>query len=1199
MFRYDYVRPKILHKRSNSTDNDDSDTNNRDPGREVIEKNTRNRLQRTATQTKEELNIVLKRVDDTLNNYESSVKSSLVQHGMAPDDMANIEYVADIKELENLLNDSLAKKRYQQRLMIFIVGQTEQLDEKTKLLQQISQFFNEQKQTFSSKEFNISDEINEPPNDIDQALKSFDVKDCYVHVRELGTRLTELNEEIIEYLIQNAAAKQQAKGKKKSTPIPKEIKEQLTNLQTKLDTANTDIINRDEKIQFLENEINTIRNEIQTNQDNQKILHNQLNQYELEIKSYKDRIDELENIIEEYNYQRDDLTKIKSTTHHLNANVIQKFEKKDNKSSKIIVSNQTDKEEVQLTTVVDKTQASDSSNEITHYNEQISSNNIEELPDLNVLFNLNNEIDLNDVTTENLPTTFANLRQLAITRITELSKELEIKELINNERIQNLQQEFDEYKIICEKEQNTLIEKANNAYQLQLKAQKTSEEALNQLQLLANEQGKSKISSIHQETQKDIDEETEPIENLLRTSLIEEKQNEMDQIEQQVEIPLTSTEEKIALQPSENRTDNSDDEENQSVIKQDQQQQKSLDGSRRSSEHIEKIQTQTIQTDQFKLQFFQLYDLIYKFRYAIINLLEQHKFTSLADRLQIIQQLSSDNDNNNITSDFIKNSECILKDTVKVLQTCITTLTSTINEYQRKEKDFKYELEPIEEASSVDNPQSSILQEKELMIIDLTTKYEHITKVLNQTNKTNEEKLNQNQSSIHDQQKLIKKLQHELIHLQKRLTKIEAEGIVEPSILFTRLDAERNEQTLQQAVYQGKVHETIYNELNEAMTDYIRLPSQQFSNLVKRYIHYRKAVEIENRIENHFYDHETRNVLEKMESLYERRANQISKCISDIRQQRANLAITLTEKFDNLEDESSIFLIRPVYSYQGRIATQSYMKYEKLRREALLKENKTKKQHHPSRQSLQSQHTSNQKVGKQKISTRIPSIISSDDDEPCFNIEKSFVLPQTLQTDQQNDSNGNNIDTEQKPIKLSELTRLQECDVQRALMPMSHSSTPLLSAFTNDGIDPCVPSLNLRSYVALSRPGIGNPRVRKPSETITRISRDSLSTMSGIFNSFVCLLSFIKISFNNKLAKSRERNPRTPFNSTAGDLKRASPPLPPIKRSLISNISSSINDSENKKTIYMFFFSILLEFILEQHSGLIPTISTNEVSTTN
>jgi hypothetical protein len=38
----------------------------------------------------------------------------------------------------------------------------------------------------------------------------------------------------------------------------------------------------------------------------------------------------------------------------------------------------------------------------------------------------------------------------------------------------------------------------------------------------------------------------------------------------------------------------------------------------------------------------------------------------------------------------------------------------------------------------------------------------------------------------------------------------------------------------------------------------------------------------------------------------------------DIRQQRTHLAKILTDKFDHLEDESSIFLIRPVYSYQGR-----------------------------------------------------------------------------------------------------------------------------------------------------------------------------------------------------------------------------------------------------------------------------------------
>ena len=42
------------------SDNDDSDI---DPGREVIERNARARLQRFANHTKEELNKVLKRVD--------------------------------------------------------------------------------------------------------------------------------------------------------------------------------------------------------------------------------------------------------------------------------------------------------------------------------------------------------------------------------------------------------------------------------------------------------------------------------------------------------------------------------------------------------------------------------------------------------------------------------------------------------------------------------------------------------------------------------------------------------------------------------------------------------------------------------------------------------------------------------------------------------------------------------------------------------------------------------------------------------------------------------------------------------------------------------------------------------------------------------------------------------------------------------
>ncbi|CAF3083058.1 unnamed protein product [Rotaria socialis] len=1167
MFHREYTNSNISYKYASSTENEDSDSNSRDPGREIIQKNVRSRLQRIANQTKEELDKVLKRVDTTLNNYEYSVQSSLIQHGMPRDDVSNVEYVTDIKELESLLNDSLAKQRYKQRLTIFIVGQTEKTEEKIQLLQQIGQFFIEQKQNFSAKEFYNYDETTETQNEIDQALKSFDVKDCFVHVKQLGTQLNELNEQIIEYLVQTAVAKQQAKGKKKAVQISKEIKEQLSNLQSKLDQANTEITNRDDQIQCLEREVDQLRHEIDMNQNNQRILNDELNECKIELKSYKDHTKELENSIQQYEYQKNDSETVQSVISHSNAEdttgtrtTNETTEDKDNKLAPISVSIQTDNEEVKSTTFSDKEiQTVDQTKEIIGHSEHVDSNKIEDMSDLNLLFKSTDGIDLNNVTNENLPTVFASLRNFATCRVRELLRELEIRESINNERIQNLVQQFDEYKITCEQEKKILLEKTANSSHLQIEVQKQSEdtstqlnvdeqnpsqEALNQLQLLNSETATLGIS-----------DGNESIIECPPASLVEEEKLEVNQVSKQANIDVlssTTMHEKISLGNIPENKDETD--ENQSTIEQDQQEQTSERSSRHGSEHTE-ITISGTETDQFKVGFFYVYDIIYKFRHAITKLLEKYKFTFLADRLQIIQQLSS---GSHATNDFIKNSECVLKDTVKILQICLTTLQTTINEYQIKQSSIEIEPEPIKESSIIDNQQSLILQEKELTITDLTAKYEHATRLLNEANKKHKEALDENENLILEQKKLIRSLRHEILHLQKRLTKVEAEGIMEPSIMFTRLDAERNEQTLQHAVYKGKVPEETYTELNTAMTDYIRLPSQQFGNLVKRYIQFRKAIEIENRIANYVRDHGRKRSLEKIETFHERRSNQIGALISHLRQQRAFLARTITEKFDSLENESSIFLIRPLYSYRGRTATQSYMQYDKCRREALLTPNATKRKHYTSRQSMQSQSTSSHTDGDQQMLTQLPTMNSPYDDEPQFNIETSFPVPSVAPTGQQNNSTGINTDDGSEPVQLNELTRLQELDIQRSLMPMSHASTPLLSAFSKNGIDPCVPSLNLRSYVALTRPGIGNDRIRKPTETIVRVSRESVSTLSG---------------------KSRERNPRTPYNSTAGDLKRNNSPLPLIKRPLISNMTVSVHE--------------------KQHGAFVPSLNTNEVSTTN
>ncbi len=130
---------------------------------------------------------------------------------------------------------------------------------------------------------------------------------------------------------------------------------------------------------------------------------------------------------------------------------------------------------------------------------------------------------------------------------------------------------------------------------------------------------------------------------------------------------------------------------------------------------------------------------------------------------------------------------------------------------------------------------------------------------------------------------------------------------------------------------------------------------------------------------------------------------------------------------------------------------------------------------------------------------------------------------------------------------------------------MSQATTPLLSAFANNRIDPCVPSLNLRSYVALSRPGISHVRMEKRNEIIKPVSREGVSALSGNLFSFRVLIFYI-----NKLAKSQGTNPRTPVNSIAGDLRRVGPTLPPIKRSLTFSVSPVINESQNEKNKHFF-----------------------------
>jgi len=121
--------------------------------------------------------------------------------------------------------------------------------------------------------------------------------------------------------------------------------------------------------------------------------------------------------------------------------------------------------------------------------------------------------------------------------------------------------------------------------------------------------------------------------------------------------------------------------------------------------------------------------------------------------------------------------------------------------------------------------------------------------------------------------------------------------------------------------------------------------------------------------------------------------------------------------------------------------------------------------------------------------------------------------PASQQSTQHIDLTGINAnkDNQQKSTQLIDLPRLQEVDIQRTLMPISHTSVPLSSMNSNNGGDPSVPSSNLRSYIALSRPGMnGNTRNGKAHDAINPISRTELSVLSGK----ICFYLFIRNLIN-------------------------------------------------------------------------------------
>ncbi|XP_059162688.1 uncharacterized protein LOC131946064 isoform X2 [Physella acuta] len=248
------------------------------------------------------------------------------------------------------------------------------------------------------------------------------------------------------------------------------------------------------------------------------------------------------------------------------------------------------------------------------------------------------------------------------------------------------------------------------------------------------------------------------------------------------------------------------------------------------------------------------------------------------------------------------------------------------------------ELSPsLPKDSSVVSLQTSNLSDQ-LHIKELQDQYMQLQQQLEEDRRNHQEQIQHNTVVMMEMQETINDLQRELSSLEKSPMRTKSalsngrganvyhkSPSPEASVMFTRLDSERNAKIMKKAVMTDKLDPEKYKEAVSRMDEYVSLPAQRFVHLVQKYVHHMRMKEIEEKVKNSSsIDGEVYQVLNKMENLQNKRAKQWAKKMDEMGLERLKLANLLMDTLDNIEQESGLFLIKPMYSYHAREARPVY-----------------------------------------------------------------------------------------------------------------------------------------------------------------------------------------------------------------------------------------------------------------------------------
>ena len=196
----------------------------------VVEDRKKKRQQ---AEVQETLDNIQKRISLALNEYEYNRKPTIPPSEVSETDTITIE---DPSSLYEVLTDVKKRQKYQKQSTVIIVEYEDRIDERTQILSQIEEFFNESQSSGAQK---LLEEVGSDEVDLVDATAG--IEEALEVAKRATDRLTALQSEMIRLLTINAQYPDTKKGRKKMEKALLKAQEEVQELTDNLVNTTADL----------------------------------------------------------------------------------------------------------------------------------------------------------------------------------------------------------------------------------------------------------------------------------------------------------------------------------------------------------------------------------------------------------------------------------------------------------------------------------------------------------------------------------------------------------------------------------------------------------------------------------------------------------------------------------------------------------------------------------------------------------------------------------------------------------------------------------------------------------------------------------------------------------------------------------------------------------------------------------------------